>query len=336
MGNIHKIDNEYYIEFYARGLKYQQRAGRDLSAAQKLLQEIEAKIAKGETATLVRDVDVDIFLKDFLEYATAQYPAATRERYQALTRHFAQFLKNKFPQLKKLSLVTPSVMEEYKTFLMKSETRQGRKLKPHLVNFSLLLLSDVLEYSRKLGYLNDNPGLHIRFVPTGRVRNLRIPSDREMTQLIKTAPVDLAYLIEFAAATGCIIKELVNLQWPDVNWKENYIQIKNSYLRKRTVPLAGRGLEILKISERHRDPQSLFIFCDHQGQKRKTEQLQEQLPEVSFAALRHRFARDLIQRHISLQALNTLLGFSDVARVVFYLGFFEDRKKNINSSPLSL
>ena len=44
MGEIKKIGEEYYIEFYARGLKYQQQAGTDKRQAEELLRNIEEKI----------------------------------------------------------------------------------------------------------------------------------------------------------------------------------------------------------------------------------------------------------------------------------------------------
>ena len=73
MGDIRKINDEYYIEFHARGLLYQQKAGKDIARARQLLADIEAKIQQGETGPLVRDVDVDIFFQAFMESAWQEY-----------------------------------------------------------------------------------------------------------------------------------------------------------------------------------------------------------------------------------------------------------------------
>ena len=159
MGQVRKIGDEYYIEFYARGLLYQQKAGKDENCARQMLVEVEGKIIQGEMGTITRDVDIDVFLKTFLDYAKSEYSKKTFNRYQSLAKHFVQFLKQENLKLFKLSEVTPRVIESYRIFLIQTP------LKPGLINFTLHLLRDTLDYSIKLGYLNDNPTLHVRFIP---------------------------------------------------------------------------------------------------------------------------------------------------------------------------
>lgn len=346
MGGIHKIDDEYYIEFYARGLKYQQRAGRDLPAAQRLLREVEEKIAKGEMATMTRDVDIDIFLEDFLDYARRQYSTASHKRYQSLTEHFYGFVKRKFPQLKKLSGVTPIVIEQYKIFLSREEMRHKHHLKPRLVNFSLLLLADVLEYSRRLGYLNDNPALHIRLILLDQDHRPALPTAQEMQQLIRVAPVELAYTMEFVILTGITVEELVNLKWENVNWRENFLEIKDTRLRERSIPCTVRAVEILKVLHGNCYPQTPFVFGGEQGDKQIAGRLEERLTRahseagldknITFRKLRRVFAYNLICQDVSLFTVNRLLGFSDVARIVFYFRFLQEKRSGVNVSPLSL
>ena len=93
MGSIKKIKNEYVIEFYARGLKYQQKTGPDRALAEKTLNEIEEKIARGEAALIVRDVDIDIFFDDFLDFTAKNYPPKTRTRFRSAVEHFGDFLR---------------------------------------------------------------------------------------------------------------------------------------------------------------------------------------------------------------------------------------------------
>ena len=161
MGQVRKINDEYYIEFYARGLLYQQKAGEDLASAQRLLQEIETKITHGEMGTIVRDVDWDIFLQTFSEQVLNHYAPPTARRYQNLIHHLSQFLRTQHPQILKLSQVTPKIVEDYRFHL--TQEAQRLKLKPKTLNFTLYLLRDVLDYGIKLGYINDNPTVHTRF-----------------------------------------------------------------------------------------------------------------------------------------------------------------------------
>lgn len=162
MGTVHKIGDTYYIEFEARGLKYQQIAGDNKEAAWKLLESIEAKIRDGEMGVVVRDIPIVVFFKDFFAFAVTSYPAKTVARLEQLLKHFIGFLNDQYPDVVLLSGLTPKVIEDYKFFLSRSEQ------KPWVINFSLLLLREILEYALKLGYLNDNPTLHIRFIADQR------------------------------------------------------------------------------------------------------------------------------------------------------------------------
>lgn len=156
MGEIRKIGDVYYIEFYARGLLYSQVAGQDYTAAEKLLRDTEAKIAGGEALTVVRQIDLTAFFVQFLAYARQEFGPKSAERFENALGHFSGFLNAQYPQLKQLSQITPSVMENYKASHIKA--------KPALVNFTLLLVREVLEYGIKLGFINDNPTLHVRLL----------------------------------------------------------------------------------------------------------------------------------------------------------------------------
>ena len=153
MGEIHKIGDVYYIKFYARGLLYSQAAGSDKQAAMRMLEKVEAKIAGGEALTIVREIDLDVFGEQFLSQAKEQFSLKSIGRFLSTWNHFKSFLKEEYPPIIKLSHITPLVIESYKTYLAKTQ-------KPKVVNFTLLLLREILEYGIKIGFINDNPTLH--------------------------------------------------------------------------------------------------------------------------------------------------------------------------------
>src|SRR4051812_23513783 len=111
MGTVKKIGDEYYIEFEARGLKYQQKAGTDEAAARRLLNEVEGKIQKGQMGIMIRDADIDIFFADFLSFAQGHHTPHTWKRFKSLVGHFQSFLKTDRPDAVKLSQITPHVLE---------------------------------------------------------------------------------------------------------------------------------------------------------------------------------------------------------------------------------
>jgi len=170
MGQIRKINDVYYIEFYARGLLYSQIAGSDLDKAQKMLLQVEAKIAGGEALTIARHIDLPDFYERFQSQARSQYASKSVERFASVIGHFSDFLDVHFPQIRQLDQLTPAILESYKAYLAKTQ-------KVKTVNLSILLIREILEFGIKLGFLNDNPSLHVRLLPWPKTSE-RKPTER--------------------------------------------------------------------------------------------------------------------------------------------------------------
>ena len=174
MGQIRKINDVYYIEFYARGLLYSQIAGPHLEDAQELLLQVEKKIAGGEALTIARYIDLPDFYERFLLEARGQHPPKSVKRFVSTIENFSNFLKVNFPYLRQLDQVTPAIIESYKAYLVK-------KQKVKIVNLSILLIRDILDFGIKLGFINDNPSLHVHLLPWPEI------SERKLTLRYKTA-----------------------------------------------------------------------------------------------------------------------------------------------------
>lgn len=164
MGGIYKIGNQYFIEFMARGLKYQQLAGSDENAARALLSSIEEKVKNGEALAIVRDTPLVLFLSEFSRSIAGKYSSRTIRRLELAGGHFADFLSTYFESVRLLSDVTPKVIESYRHTAIKAKARPWR------INFTLILLREIFEQAVRAGYINDNPTLHIRFVVDQRPR----------------------------------------------------------------------------------------------------------------------------------------------------------------------
>src|SRR3989338_8462090 len=165
---------------------------------------------------IVRDVDIDIFFHDFGEYAAKTYSPKTLKRYQSTGDHFYSFLKTKFSSLSKLSQVTPQVIEQYKAHLLKITDPREQKLKPKTINLTLLLLKDILEYARKLGYLNDNPAIHTPLLKI-KVTQRRFLGEEDLRKMLYSMPMDISVGIETILNSGITAQELVNLKWDNVD-----------------------------------------------------------------------------------------------------------------------
>ena len=330
MGAVRKIENEYIIEYYARGLKYQQKAGNNRVKAKKLLAIIEEKIAQGELRAIVRDVDADIFLYDFLEFARENYPPKSFKRYGVMVGHFAEFIKQHLPQPCYLSHITPRVIEEYKTSLLKFNSRT-ESFSPALVNLTLRLLRDVLEYGIKLGLINDNPTLHIRLCPVTPRKKYYFLKEEEIHQLLTGAAPDFAFIIQVILHTGLRVTELVNVKWIDIGWQENTLIVRSKVKKEeRKIPLDLELRERLNAKGEKKKEES-FVFMEEDGSPLRAARLKEQLEElvkrngikksVSFQTFRRHFAGELLKRNIALPKLLKLLGEQDIARVMSETGY---------------
>src|SRR5205085_2038820 len=108
---------------------------------------------------------------------------------------------------------TPRVLEQYKIYLnteTKIPVRPVNRTKA--INLSFFLLFEIFQYAIKLGYLNDNPTLHIRLfkIPLNvRPRSLT-PQERQ-TILEKSGP--LRGSIELILRTG--------VQWSELGKKSH-------------------------------------------------------------------------------------------------------------------
>ncbi len=154
MGHIRKIGEVYYIEFFARGLMYSQVAGLTEEGAREMLEKIESKISAGEALTIVRQINLDVFFERYLEDVHDQFSSKSIERFSSAWRSLLNFLNKNYPEVYQLSQITPFLIESYKAYLIPLET-------PKIVNFTLLLLREIFEYGIKIGFLNDNPSLHV-------------------------------------------------------------------------------------------------------------------------------------------------------------------------------
>ncbi|MEI7998968.1 MAG: hypothetical protein WCH62_05625 [Candidatus Omnitrophota bacterium] len=157
MGQIRKVGNLFYIEFYARGLLYSQVTGDNEDLALLMLNNIEAKISQGEALMLVREINLIVFFEQFLTYSSDRFSQRSITRFIQTWENFNTFLRSTYPNVLNISHLTPHVIESYKIALIKIA-------KPKVVNLTILLLREILDYAIKKGFINDNPTIHIHLI----------------------------------------------------------------------------------------------------------------------------------------------------------------------------
>ena len=117
-----------------------------------------------------------------------QYSPKTVERFTTIN-HFSGFLSEDFSQVHQLAQLTPVVLESYKAYLVKTQ-------KAKVVNLSILLMRDILEFGIKLGFINDNPSLHVRLLPWPKAMERKPTARYELAQQLLPKGVGLSKLTQ--------------------------------------------------------------------------------------------------------------------------------------------
>lgn len=340
MGNIRKINDEYYIEFQARGLLYQQKAGKDIARARQLLAGIESKIQKGEMGTLARDVDIDIFFQTFLESARQEYAPRSFRRFEAVIGNFHGYLKKEFSGVVKLSGVTPAVIDSYRAFLIKPAPLSA---KPNFVNFALLLLRVVLDHGLKLGYINDNPTIHVRFCEFPRHPGPATLTDHDLEKLLESCSVENKDLFTFLAGTGVRAAEALELRWQNVDSStplrinpEQAKRVEWVDFQKRSLKIAQRevpmDMDVFALLERKAATgaanENRFVFAGAGEKRPEISELEKDLARslrrcklaenIHLRTFRHSFVRRLLEGGVAPVRVCRLMGFEDIARIMYY------------------
>lgn len=307
MGRILEINGEYYVEFFGNGLRFQKKAGQSYEEALRKLKSIEESLDTGALKVDPSKVTVDMFCGRYRSFCEEVHPPKTAQRFKQALDHFIQFLNRQLSGDRYLPEITPRTIELYKESLVKQFPQR-----PHLINFTLYLIRDILQFSITLGWLNDNPTLHTPFLKTpGRVAP-RIYPDSRIEQICSGLNEKDLLVFKFMLGTGMTPAELKRLKWEQVNFKSQTIEIETGSegtTCTRMVPMDYYLQEIIKRAGENKSG-SPFVF-EH-----------PQLPDgVSPMVLRNTFAKRLIERGVSLSQLYKLIGLDDIAKVFRYQAF---------------
>ena len=219
-----------------------------------------------------------------------------------------------------LSDVTPARIVEARGKLNRS---------PATANRYMAALSHVFTIAiREWEWMEDSPVRKISKLkePRGRVRYL---SDEERIALIEAArgieDPTLYTVIVLALSTGARQGELLGLSWKDVDLKRGSLtfhETKNG--ERRTVPLAGLALDLMKQRHSNRDKLTTFVFPSEKLTPVRVDRpfqallVQTGIKDFRFHDLRHSAASYLAMNGASLAEIAEVLGHKTLQMVKRY------------------
>jgi len=208
-------------------------------------------------------------------------------------------------------------------------------------NRYLTALSHALTVAvRDWGWLDDSPMRKVTKLkePRGRVRFL---STEERERLLAACQVSkntsLYTIVVLALATGGRQQELLTLRWPDVDFKRGTLtfhETKNG--DRRTIPLTGYALDLLKQHAHVRDLETDRVFPAYTNIKRcrirdawNNAVRRAGITDFHFHDLRHSFASYLAMNGASLLEIAEVLGHKTLAMVKRYAHLSEAHTRGV-------
>ena len=153
-------------------------------------------------------------------------------------------------------------------------------------------------------------------------------------------------MLEVLYATGMRVTELISLEISDINMEMEYLSCKNGE-KTRIIPLGSKALEALdeylrkaRMSMlRDEREKTLFVNCFGHPMTRqgfwkiikvyaKKAGIKE---DITPHMLRHSFAVHLIENGADLQAVQEMMGHSDISTTQMYARLNKNRLKDVYS-----
>ena len=307
MGNIIKVNGDYFVEFYGNGLRFRKKAGTSRAEAEAALKVIEDSLEVTAPEIPPGQATRAMFWERFREYVGQVCDLQTQRRFMAACDHCQTFLDSSRVTAPWMHEITPRVMEDYKHVLI--EDNPGH---PATINLTLYLIGEAFEFGRAREWLNDNPLRHINFVDEPRLRSPRVYTEVELNEFRQNLSESAEQVLTMMLHAGVSLKEARSLCWESVCLEERFMEVGSGHSERmiyRRIPLDVRLHDLLK-DLRAKFPVAASVFDEP-----------DPLLGINPWWVRNTFVRNALARGVSLTQLNRLLGVADIARVFRYRVF---------------
>ncbi len=258
-----------------------------------------------------------------------------------LTRQLQWWVERLKPETR-LSEVSAARLVEIRDRLARGDSISGKPASPSTVKRYLALLSRVFSVAVKEWFwMEHNPCQRVTRPkePRGRVRFLDEEERQRLLEACQASYEPRLYpLVFLAISTGGRQAELMSLRWPDVDLKSGlavFHQTKNG--ERRSVPVTGPVLELLREMSRVRRLDTDLIFVNSRGRARYPREAWDEAREAAelrdfkFHDLRHTAASYLAMSGATLNDIAEVLGHKTLAMVKRYAHLTEAHTRDVLS-----
>ena len=240
-----------------------------------------------------------------------------------------------------LSDLSPALISEYRDKLLNEVTYRKTKRSGSSVNRFLASLSSACTTALKdWQWLEENPVLKVSKFPETRGR-VRFLSDDERERLLvacrDAVNKELYFVTVLALSTGARRMELWSLKWGEVDLVKGFLfftDTKNG--DRRTVPIKGLGLELLKEKARLRRLDTDLLFPSKKNPRKPMDfrtpfecaLKASVIQDFCWHDLRHSAASYLVMSGIDMRTVAEILGHKSLQMTQRYSHLSPDHLSN--------
>ncbi len=242
----------------------------------------------------------------------------------------------------RLADVRPARLVEIRDQLARGDSLSGEPASPSTVKRYLALLSRMFSVAVKEWFwMEHNPCQRVTRPkePRGRVRFLDQEERRRLQEACQASYEPRLYpLVLLAISTGARQAELMGLLWTDLDLESGlatFQRTKND--ERRSVPVTGPVLELLRERSRNQPAGSDFVFANNRGRARFPREAWDEarkaaeIRDFTFHDLRHTAASYLAMSGATLAEIAEILGHKTLAMVKRYAHLTEAHTRDVLS-----
>lgn len=270
-----------------------------------------------------------------------------------------------FGKRRKLSQIDVEAVKRYIKYLnVEAKTKAGKPYSEATIKHYYATLHNILEYARRLHYIDSNPCNDLSpkekpHVSKQEIDFLTTEQAKAFLAALSQEPLFWQCLMTLLIYTGLRRGEAIGLQWGDIDGNALVITVCRSVSHKgkigplkgrregesRNVPITPQILELLMKLKAEREAvfgqarPTDFVFCGSVTPTRPTYATnptawqsrfvkRHNLPDVSPHDLRHTTATLALEGGANLKQVQTLLGHKDPSTtMLFYAGISKEQQR---------
>jgi len=292
----------------------------DRKLAERIYHSVLGKIAEGKWFDRLPGDDTtfrEMMDRYLTEHTDRNKALSSQRRDRGMRDRLSEFFGDM-----RLTAIRPRLIADYKS------KRRLDGVSPKTINNELTLMSHAFNLCvKEWEWVRDNPMKRVSRVKVRKHLERWLTLEEE-ERLLAASPPWLQQLIVFAVSTGLRHREVLHLQWPEVDLLRKTITIleqKNKSID--TLPLNARALDVLKERAKVRHLTSKYVFFTATGNAILINNVlrglytaieKANMRHLRFHDLRHTFATRLVQAGVDLYTVQKLGRWKTLSMLMRY------------------